>query len=142
MSRAKDNWYVIVMTQVGPKFVTHVNWRDNIAEWNGEARPYRFDNKADAQEIARGLTSFNVSPAYAPVRGRKIYVGNRPGAVMTGYEYGLRNRPVGPGCQPMNGLRDFRDDDNGRYHDIAIYDRQLTAEEISEYELDYIGETE
>jgi len=42
----------------------------------------------------------------------------------------------------MNGLRDFRDDDNGRYHDIAIYDRQLTAEEISEYELDYIGETE
>lgn len=64
MSRAKDNWYVIVMTQVGPKFVTHVNWRDNIAEWNGEARPYRFDNKADAQEIARGLT-FNVSPAYA-----------------------------------------------------------------------------
>lgn len=61
---------------------------------------------------------------------------------MTGYEYGLRNRPVGLGCQPMNGLRDFRDDDNGRYHDIAIYDRQLTAEEISEYELDYIGETE
>lgn len=60
----------------------------------------------------------------------------------TGYEYGMRLRPCGPGCQPMDGFRDWRDDDNNKYHDILIYDRQLTPDECKAFDLDYIGTTE
>ena len=60
----------------------------------------------------------------------------------TVYKYGMRLRGFSPGCQPMKGLLFAADDESGRYHDLLVYDRKLTDKELSEYELDYIGEGE
>lgn len=52
------------------------------------------------------------------------------------YMYGMRLRGFSIGCQPMKGLIKRMDDLTGRYHDILIYDRELTEQEIQDYELD------
>ena len=52
------------------------------------------------------------------------------------YRYGMRLRGFSPGCQPMSGLDHREDDKTGRYHDILVYNRPLTAEEVRDYELD------
>lgn len=52
------------------------------------------------------------------------------------YRYGMRLRGFSPGCQPMSGLLGREDDISGRYHDIIVYDRELTEKELSDYELD------
>lgn len=67
------------------------------------------------------------------------------------YFYGMRLRGFAPGCQPMDGFKDtlrslvmeeyleaYKDSLERNYHDILIYDRQLTDTEITEYELDYL----
>lgn len=54
------------------------------------------------------------------------------------YTYGMRLRGFSPGCQPMNGLIERRDDPKGRYHDLLLYDRELSEKEEQDYELDYI----
>lgn len=60
---------------------------------------------------------------------------------MKEYLYGMRLRGYGPGCQPMEGL--LREaPGGGRYHDLLIYDRELTEDELRDYELDYINEVE
>ena len=51
------------------------------------------------------------------------------------YRYGMRLRGYSPGCQPSGVLR-REDDTTGKYHDIIVYDRQLSADEIRNYELD------
>jgi len=56
------------------------------------------------------------------------------------YKYGMRLRGYAPLCQPMNGLVNREDDPTGKYHDVLVYDRQLTEQELREYELDYLGE--
>ena len=56
-----------------------------------------------------------------------------------GYAYGMRLRGFSHGCQPMNGFMEGIDDLTGKYHDILIYRRKLTDEELIDYELDYIG---
>lgn len=53
------------------------------------------------------------------------------------YIYGMRLRGFAPLCQPKNGLVERRD--SNEYHDILVYNRELTAEELRAYELDYIG---
>ena len=58
------------------------------------------------------------------------------------YKYGMRLRGFSPGCQPMTGLIDARDDKTGKYHDILYYSRELTEKEITCYELDYLGTEE
>ena len=40
----------------------------------------------------------------------------------------------------MKGLLFTADDESGRYHDLLVYNRKLTDKELSDYELDYIGE--
>lgn len=55
------------------------------------------------------------------------------------YAYGMRLRGFSPGCQP-GGVWERRDDETGRYWDIIVYKRQLTEQELRDYELDYIGE--
>lgn len=52
------------------------------------------------------------------------------------FRYGMRLRGFSPGCQPMNGFLRREDDTTGKYHDILVYDRQLTEQEIKDYELD------
>lgn len=55
------------------------------------------------------------------------------------YKYGMRLRGFSIGCQPMDGFIERQDDARGKYHDILIYNRILTTEELKAYELDYIG---
>lgn len=55
------------------------------------------------------------------------------------YKYGMRLRGFSPGCQPMDGL-DAVMEGNEKYHNILIYNRELTDEEIRDYELDRIPE--
>lgn len=50
--------------------------------------------------------------------------------------YGMRLRGFSPGCQPMQGFVERLDDPTGRYHDVLIYDRKLTEQELADYELD------
>ena len=56
------------------------------------------------------------------------------------YSYGMRLRGFSIGCQPMKGLLFTADDESGRYYDLLVYDRKLTDKELSDYELDYIGD--
>ena len=53
------------------------------------------------------------------------------------YKYGMRLRGYSPGAQPKGVLR-REDDTTGKYCDIIVYDRPLSAEEISNYDLDTI----
>lgn len=56
------------------------------------------------------------------------------------YKYGMRLRGYAPMCQPMKGLITNMDDPSGKYWDILFYNRKLTAREVNDYELDFIGE--
>jgi len=56
------------------------------------------------------------------------------------HKYGMRLRGYSPSCQPMDGLLFVRDDPDHKYHDVLIYNRKLTDQEVSDYELDYLGE--
>ena len=58
------------------------------------------------------------------------------------YKYGMRLRGFSIGCQPMKGFVERQDDTSGKYWDILIYDRELTQQELEEYELDYLGKEE
>ena len=55
------------------------------------------------------------------------------------YKYGMRLRGFSIGCQPRNVCKRV-DDKTGKYHDIIIYARKLTDKEVTDYELDYLGE--
>lgn len=55
------------------------------------------------------------------------------------YVYGMRLRGFSPGCQPMDGL-DAVMEGNKKYYNILIYNRELTDEEVRDYELDRIPE--
>ena len=56
------------------------------------------------------------------------------------YKYGMRLRGFSPGCQPMSGLLSREDDTTGKYYDLLTYSRKLSDKEVSDYELDYLGE--
>lgn len=57
-------------------------------------------------------------------------------------KYGMRLRGFSIGCQPKEGLIRREDDPSGRYYDILIYNRNLTDQELKDYELDHIGPAE
>ena len=52
------------------------------------------------------------------------------------FKYGMRLRGFSIGCQPMDGFICRDDDTTGKYHDILVYDRQLTEQEVYAYDLD------
>ena len=56
------------------------------------------------------------------------------------YLYGMRLRGFSIGCQPMDGLVERQDDESGLFHDILVYNRELTKQEREDYELDRIFE--
>ena len=58
------------------------------------------------------------------------------------YKYGMRLRGFSIGCQPSKGSVDAMPDESGKYWDFLIYNRKLTDKEVSDYELDYLGETD
>ena len=53
-----------------------------------------------------------------------------------GFYYGMRLRGFSPGCQPKDGFLRQEDDPTGKYHDIIVYDRRLSEDEIRHYDLD------
>lgn len=55
------------------------------------------------------------------------------------YLYGMKFRDYSPGCQPMGGFVEVREDVMGEYHNVLVYDRVLTKQEEDQYQLDYIG---
>lgn len=57
---------------------------------------------------------------------------------MIEHKYGMRLRGFSPGCQPMRGFIRREDDPIYGYHDILVYDRELSWKEKKEYELDFI----
>ena len=61
------------------------------------------------------------------------------------YKYGMRLRGFSIGCQPMKNFWERQDDDGShdrRYHDILVYTEKLGEQDLRNYELDYLGETE
>ena len=57
---------------------------------------------------------------------------------MLKYIYGMRLRGFAPMCQPIEGFVERRDSDGTRYHDFLVYGRELTEQELRDYELDFI----
>lgn len=57
------------------------------------------------------------------------------------YKYGMKYRGYSIGAQPA-GVVDREDDTTGRYYDIISYKEPLTAEQISNYELDDLNQPE
>lgn len=56
------------------------------------------------------------------------------------YVYGMKYRGFAPGCQPMEGLVERKDDPSGEYYDLLIYDRPLSVDELRAYELFIVQE--
>lgn len=54
------------------------------------------------------------------------------------WTYGMRLRGFSPGCQPMTGFVERRNDPQRKYHDLLVYDRELTEKEMQDYELDFV----
>ena len=54
------------------------------------------------------------------------------------HTYGMRLRGFSIGCQPMKGLIEYEPDMSGKYYDILHYGRELTEQEVKDYELDKI----
>lgn len=65
MSKRKEEnfWYVLVMTDDGPKFVTSVSYQDKTAHWDGTKKPLKFESGARASDLALGL-NLNLYLAY------------------------------------------------------------------------------
>ena len=58
--------------------------------------------------------------------------------VIDEYKYGMRLRGYAPMCQPKDGF--IRREDSDKYYDIIVYNRELTQEELNQYELDVVVE--
>lgn len=55
------------------------------------------------------------------------------------YAYGMKMRGFSPGCQPIDGFLERRNDPSGRFYDILIYDRELPSGAPAYYDLVYLG---
>lgn len=56
------------------------------------------------------------------------------------YKYGMRVRGFSIGCQPMDGFYERLDSNDDRWYDILVYTRELTEQEIRDYQLDKVEE--
>jgi len=68
-TKKKNFWYVLVMTETGPTFVTDVNHRDKTAEWDKDGSPLEM-SESEAKDLAIGLQlnyhlSYAICNAYA-----------------------------------------------------------------------------
>ena len=62
------------------------------------------------------------------------------------YLYGMRLRGFAPMCQPMDGLMGrvteptcLPSERMRQYHDVLAYRRELSIDELDDYELDFLG---
>ena len=63
MAKKKSFWYVLVMTESGPTFVTKINHSDKTAEWNKDEKPLEMGEYM-AKDLAMGLCA-NMHMSYA-----------------------------------------------------------------------------
>lgn len=63
MANKKNYWYVLVITDNGPVFVTKVNYGDKTAEWNNTEAPLEM-SKSSAQDLTLGL-NLNMHTSFA-----------------------------------------------------------------------------
>lgn len=56
------HYYVLVISESGPMFVTKVNYGDKTAEWNWDEKPLEF-SKEWAEDLVLGL-NLNFNQAY------------------------------------------------------------------------------
>ena len=63
MAKKQNYWYVLVMTDDGPVFVTGIPQR-NWANYNKDEKPMEFVSKETARDVALGL-NLNMQLAYA-----------------------------------------------------------------------------
>lgn len=61
-----------------------------------------------------------------------VWLKNQGGYKMN-YLYTLKYRGVSPGCQPSDFVRFYND--NKHTYEVLVYDRELTDDEIANYEL-------
>ncbi len=54
------------------------------------------------------------------------------------YKYGMKLRECGPGCQPKGFIK-CENLENADYYSFIWYDKQLSEDEMKQYDLDYIG---
>ena len=64
-SKKKNFWYVMVITEDGPAFVTKVNHSDKTAEWHKDEKPLELGEYM-AKDLAMGLMC-NMHLAFATV---------------------------------------------------------------------------
>ena len=57
------------------------------------------------------------------------------------YIYGMKHRGFSPGCQPKHDFYERLDDDSGKYYDLLVYNELLSADEMANYELEFVGGT-
>ena len=62
-SKKKNFWYVLVMTETGPTFVTKINHSDKTAMWDKNEVPLEMGEYM-AKDLAMGLCA-NLNSAYA-----------------------------------------------------------------------------
>lgn len=84
------------------------------------------------------VLSDNADPIYCPYCGTKIQERGHKSMKPIRYTYGMRLRGFSPGCQPMTGFVERRNDPQRKYHDLLVYDRELTEKELQDYELDFV----
>ena len=63
MAKKKNYWYVFIMTEQGPVFVTKVNQSDKTAEWDKGEKPLEM-SESMSKDLAMGL-QLNFHLAYA-----------------------------------------------------------------------------
>ena len=51
------------------------------------------------------------------------------------YFYGMRLRGFSPGCQPMENFVNRIDSEVSTYHDVLVYEKPLSEEDIKHYSL-------
>jgi len=56
------------------------------------------------------------------------------------FVYGMKSRGFSPGCQPMAGLVERRDDPSGKYYDLLCYTYSLSADDMWQYDLVFVRE--
>lgn len=54
MARKKNHYYVLVVSDSGPAFVTKINYADKTAEWNHTEKPLEM-GKENAEDLVLGL---------------------------------------------------------------------------------------
>lgn len=70
MAKKQNYWYVLVMTNHGPVFVTKINYSNKTAEWNKDEKPLEMD-ASRAKDLTLGL-NLNLNSAFAVCQPFKI----------------------------------------------------------------------